>query len=107
MNYDEIDGWILNSKANRYEQEHNIETISISTLMKFKDIAFKKALKSDDTHTLFVCIKTNRNKDNWIYIAPTESQVKKLSNVLEKMYKKIDENNMHINKKKEMVYEQM
>ena len=96
MKYNEIDEWILNSKTNRYEQEHNIETISISTLIQFKDIAFKKALKSDDSHTLFICIKTNRVKDNWIYIAPTETQVKKLSNVLEKLYDEIDENNKNI-----------
>ena len=105
MRYDEIDGWILNSKANKYEQEHNIETVSVSTIKEFKDIAFKKALKSDDTYTLFVCIKTNRNTDNWIYIAPTEMQVEKLSDTLKKLYVKIDKTNTNI--KTTMVHEEM
>lgn len=99
MKLNEIDSHILNSKTNSYEIQNNIFTKQVITLLEEKDICFKKVLKSDNTHTLIVCIKTNRSNDNWIYFAPTESQVNILSKFILGSYLNIDmENKSYKNK---------
>ena len=94
MRYEEIDKHILESKSNKFEQEHGIKTIKVLTKGKYEDdLVYKVALKSDNTLTFFVCIKTNREYNNWIYLALKENQIKTLNSTLKSLYDRVDKYN--------------
>lgn len=100
MKYEEIDMHILSSKSNAYEQAHGIKTIKILTKGNPEDeIVYKIGVKSDESCTLFVCFKTNRKFDNWLYLALTEKQIKILDKSLKIQYDGIDEYNRNKRKK--------
>jgi len=77
MDFNHIPQSILNS-TNQYEMANGIQTLMPQCVESGENWAIFEAYKTDKSKTLFYARKNKRaNDSSWIWLCPSESEVKK------------------------------